>query len=75
MNTHKAEIGEVGRIVRDPRTRKYIYAVSIPVLALLVSLGVVADGTAGLILDVVAAVLGVGTSALAVVNTPASEAE
>lgn len=70
MNTHKAEYGEVGRIVRDPRTRKYIYAVSIPVLALLVSLGVVADGTAGLILDVAAAVLGIGTSGLAAANTP-----
>ena len=63
------------RIILDPKTRAYIYGISIPLIALLVGLGVVADGTAGLILNLVAAVLGVGTSTLAVANTPPREAE
>lgn len=61
------------RIILDPKTRAYIYGISIPLIALLVGLGVVADGTAGLILNLVAAVLGVGTSTLAVANTPPRE--
>lgn len=74
MNTHRqdgpAAIGNPARIIADPRVRAYVYAVSIPLLALLVGLGIVTDGTASLILDLAAAVLGVGTSALAVANTP-----
>lgn len=58
------------RIIINPKARAYVYGVSIPVLALLVGLGYVTEGTAGLILDVVAAVLGMGTSALALANTP-----
>ena len=61
------------RIILDPKTRAYIYGVSIPLIALLVGLGYLTDGTAGLVLNLVAAVLGVGTSTLAVANTPPRE--
>lgn len=77
MSNHRAAgptaYGNPARIIASPKVRAYIYGVSIPVLALLVGLGIVTDGTAGLILDVCAAVLGVGTSALAVANTPPSD--
>ena len=59
------------RIVLDPKVRAYIYGVSIPAIALLVGLGYVSDGTASLILNLASAVLGLGTSTLAVANTPA----
>lgn len=59
------------RIIIDPKARAYVYGVSIPVLALLVGIGTVTEGTAGLILNVIAGVLGMGTSALAMANTPA----
>lgn len=68
MNTHRDNTG--ARIVLDPKVRKYIYGVSIPLIALLVGLGIVDDGTSALILSLVGAVLGVGTSTLAVANTP-----
>ena len=73
MSKYRADVP--ARIILDPKTRAYIYGISIPLIALLVGLGVVADGTAGLILNLVAAVLGVGTSTLAVANTPPREAE
>lgn len=73
MNRYRAT--GPARIIPDPQTRAYIYGVSIPVMALLVGIGTVTDGTAGLILDVIAGVLGVGTSALAVANTPARDTD
>ena len=63
------------RIVLDPRVRAYFYGVSIPLIALLVGLGYVTDGTASLILNLVGAVLGVGTSTLAVANTDTHRAD
>lgn len=71
MSKYRADVP--ARIILDPKARAYIYGISIPLIALLVGLGVVADGTAGLILNLVAAVLGVGTSTLAVANTPPRE--
>lgn len=73
MSKYRADVP--ARIILDPKIRAYIYGISIPLIALLVGLGVVTDGTAGLILNLVAAVLGVGTSTLAVANTPPREAE
>lgn len=64
-------IGNPARIIAQPKIRAYIYGISIPLIALLAGLGYVTDGTASLILDLVAAVLGLGTSALAVANTDA----
>lgn len=68
MGNYRAE--GPARIVLDPKVRKYIYGVSIPLIALLVGLGYVDEGTSALILTLVGAVLGVGTSTLAVANTP-----
>lgn len=68
-----AVIGNPAKIITQPKTRAYIYGVSIPLIALLVGLGYLTDGTAGLVLNLVAAVLGVGTSTLAVANTPAKD--
>lgn len=68
MSKYRAEGG--AKIVLDPKVRKYIYGVSIPLIALLVGLGYVDEGTSALILTLVGAVLGVGTSTLAVANTP-----
>ena len=67
MGNYRAE--GPARIVLDPKVRKYIYGVSIPLIALLVGLGYVDEGTSALILTLVGAVLGVGTSTLAVANT------
>ena len=69
MNTHRA--AGSARMILDPKVRKYIYGVSIPLIALLVGLGYVDEGTSALILTLVGAVLGVGTSTLAVANTDA----
>ena len=71
MNTHRSTGS--ARIVLDPRVRKYIYGVSIPLIALLVGLGLVDEGTSALVLTLVGAVLGVGTSTLAVANTHSEE--
>ena len=67
MSNHRAEGS--ARIVLDPKVRKYIYGVSVPLIALLVGLGYVDEGTSALILTLVGAVLGVGTSTLAAANT------
>lgn len=66
-----AVIGNPARIIARPEVRAYIYGVSIPLIALLVGLGYLTDGTASLILNLVGAVLGVGTSTLAAANTDA----
>lgn len=75
MSKYRADVptvlGNPAKIIAQPRTRAYIYGVSIPLIALLVGLGYLTDGTAGLVLNLVAAVLGVGSSALAVANTSA----
>lgn len=75
MSKYRADvptvIGNPAKIIAQPRTRAYIYGVSIPLIALLVGLGYLTEGTAGLVLNLVAAVLGVGTSTLAVANTDA----
>lgn len=67
MSKHRAEGS--ARIVLDPKVRKYIYGVSVPLIALLVGLGYVDEGASALILTLVGAVLGVGTSTLAAANT------
>lgn len=73
MSKHRKSVPTLldnpARIIAQPQTRAWIYAVSIPLLALLVGLGIVTEGTSGLVLDLVAAVLGVGTSALAAANS------
>lgn len=53
-----------------PQRRKYIYGIVLAALPLLVTFGILDDGTAGQVALIAAAVLGVGESALALANTP-----
>lgn len=52
----------------NAKTRKQIYRVSIAVVPLLVGLGVLTAEQSGYILNIIAAVLAVGNSALALGN-------
>lgn len=71
MPTHRSDTGdEVARVITSPATRRYIYGVAVAVVPLLVGLGIVEDGTAGLALQVVGALLAMGTAGLAAANTP-----
>lgn len=51
-----------------PEVRSWIYNVSIAVIPLLVALGVLTDDVAGHVALIVAAVLGMGSNAIARVN-------
>ena len=53
-----------------PETRKWIYGVIASVVPLLVVLGLLSENLAFPILDVIAALLTVGGSALAIKNVP-----
>lgn len=56
----------MGKWIRSPKARKYIYGVSIPVVALLVTTGIVSEEIAPQIIAIVTATLGFS---LATVNT------
>jgi len=53
-----------------PQTRKWIYGIIAALVPLLVTLGTLSEPLAGQIMGVVAAVLTVGGSALAIKNVP-----
>jgi len=53
-----------------PQTRKWIYGIIAALVPLLVTLGTLSEPLAGQIMSVVAAVLTVGGSALAIKNVP-----
>jgi hypothetical protein len=57
-----------------PRTRKWIYGIIAALVPLLVTLGALSEPLAGQILAVVAAVLTIGGSALAIRNVPEEDA-
>jgi len=56
-----------------PETRRWIYGIIATLVPLLVTVGTLTEPLAGQILSVVAAVLAVGGSALAIKNVPQSE--
>lgn len=58
------------RVITDPLVRRYLYGVVLAFIPILVSAGVLTGGDAQLWLNVAAAVLGLGTTGLAVANTP-----
>lgn len=60
----------IGRIIKSPEARKYIYVVAIATIPLLVTYGVLNEGDVENITVFIGAVLGLGTTALAVANTP-----
>jgi len=56
--------------LKDPKFRKYIYQVISALIPVLIVFGVMIPGQSELILALVAALLGLGGSALANANTP-----
>jgi hypothetical protein len=58
-----------------PETRKWIYGIIAALVPLLVTIGTLSDELASQILSVVAAVLTVGGSALAIKNVPSGPDE
>ena len=55
--------------LKDPQVRKYIYNVAKALLPILVVAGWLVDSNAGLVLTLVAAILGFSTNELASLNT------
>lgn len=60
----------LGTWIKNPATRRYLYGVATAVVPLLVGLGVVGADDGILWLAVVGAILGMGATSLAAVNTP-----
>lgn len=60
----------IGTWIKNPATRRYLYGVATAVVPLLVGLGVVGADDGILWLAVVGAILGMGATSLAAVNTP-----
>ena len=58
-----------------PETRKWIYGIIAALVPLLVTIGTLSDELASQILSVVAAILTVGGSALAIKNVPSGPDE
>lgn len=56
-----------------PETRRYIYGIVTAASPLIISAGIVSEGTVQQVLLVIAAILGVTTPALAVANVPKPE--
>lgn len=53
-----------------PETRKWIYGIIAATVPLLVTLGTLTDEVAGQILNILAAMLAIGGSSLAIANVP-----
>ena len=60
----------LGTWIKNPATRRYLYGIATAVVPLLVGLGVVGADDGILWLAVVGAILGMGATSLAAVNTP-----
>ena len=56
--------------IQDPAVRRYVYGIAVAAIPLLVIFGVIAQDDAQVWLNLAAAVLGLGTTALALPNTP-----
>lgn len=59
--------------IKDPAVRRYIYGVVAAAIPLLLIAGLITPDVVQLILNAVAAFLGLGTAALAIPNTPKSD--
>ena len=57
-------------MIQNPETRRWIYGVIATVVPLLVTLGTLTDEVAAQLLNILAAVLAVGGSTLAIANVP-----
>ena len=58
------------RFITDPAIRKYVYGVVLAMIPVLVGFGLISPEQVQLWLNLAAAVLGLGTTGLAVANTP-----
>ena len=70
MGQHSAESATPNRWVPDPVIRRYLYGVVVALIPVLVAFGVVSPDSVQVWLNVAAAVLGLGTTTLAIANTP-----
>lgn len=59
-------------MIQNPETRRWIYGIIAALVPLLVTLGTLTDEVAGQLLNILAAVLTVGGSTLAIANVPAN---
>lgn len=59
-------------MIQNPETRKWVYGIIAAAVPLLVTLGTLTDEVAGQLLNILAAVLTVGGSTLAIANVPAN---
>ncbi|MDO5053408.1 MAG: hypothetical protein Q4E05_11030 [Pseudoclavibacter sp.] len=59
-----------GRLIASHRVRLYLYRLVVAVVPLLVTIGFLTADVAGHVLSIAGAVLAVGSSSLAAVNTP-----
>jgi hypothetical protein len=59
--------------IKDPALRRYIYGVVAAVIPLLLLVGLITPDAVAPILNAAAALLGLGTAALALPNTPRSD--
>lgn len=60
------------RWIPSPAARKWLYGIAVAVVALFTTLGTLSEPVARSILDIVAAVVSIGSLSLAQVNTPTS---
>ena len=59
--------------IQDPAIRRYVYGIVYAAIPILVGLGVLAADEAQVWYNLAAAILGLGTTALALPNTPKSD--
>jgi len=62
-------------MIQNPETRRWIYGIVAALVPLLVTLGTLTDDVASQLLNILAAVLTVGSSSLAIANVPQSNQE
>jgi len=60
-------------MIQNPETRKWIYGIVAALVPLLVTLGTLTDDVARQLLNILAAVLTVGSSSLAIANVPQTD--
>jgi hypothetical protein len=70
MGDHVAADRTPNRWIPDPAVRRWLYGVVVAMIPVLVLFGLISPESVQLWLNLAAAVLGLGTTALATVNTP-----
>lgn len=60
----------IGRIIKSPEARKYIYLVVIGAIPVLVTYGLITEDSVDEIVILIGAILGLSATGLAVANTP-----